>query len=147
MAECFSAVVAYGFDGAAEERLFAKRGLGLCFGLFEDEGIAAAVVAREVRRRGVAAHVAVYAVRVHVVCAGCVFGDAVVRVSHKKVLSVECRMIRSRARLYLITRHTSLDREHTVERDARPARRLFGHGDTVDDAALDERGEHPREVP
>src|SRR5947209_16895709 len=68
--EPVSAVVADGFDGAAEEGFFAERGLGFGLRLFEDEGVAAAIVACEVCARGVAAHVAVNAVRVHVVRAG-----------------------------------------------------------------------------
>src|SRR5436853_6763400 len=84
-----SAVVADGLDGAAEERLLAEGALGVGFGLLEDEGVAAAVGAREVGGGGVAAHVAVYAVRVHVVRARGVFGDAVVRVSHREVMSDE----------------------------------------------------------
>src|SRR5438270_12692570 len=77
------AVVADGLDGAAEERLLAERRLGVGFGLLEDEGVATAVGAGEVGGRGVAAPVAVYAVRVHVVSARRVCGDAGVRVSHK----------------------------------------------------------------
>src|SRR5947209_939040 len=46
----------------------------------------------------------------------------------------------------LITHHPSLYLKHSVERDARPARGLFGHGYTVDDAALCERVERPCEV-
>src|SRR5437588_12181288 len=79
-----SAVVADGFDGAGEEGFFAERRLLVGLRLFEDEGVARSVGAREVGGRGVAAHVAVNAVRVHVESAGRVFGDAVVRVSHKE---------------------------------------------------------------
>ena len=48
-----SAVVADGFDGAGEERFFAERRLLVGLRLFEDEGVARSVGAREVGGRGV----------------------------------------------------------------------------------------------
>jgi hypothetical protein len=41
-------IIADGFDGAGEQRLFAEGTLGVGPGLFVDEGVAAAVGAREV---------------------------------------------------------------------------------------------------
>jgi hypothetical protein len=81
---CFSPVAADGFDGAGDEGFFAESALLFGRGLFEDVGVAAAVVAREVVWGGVAAHVAVDASSIDVVLTGDVLRDLVAWVSHKE---------------------------------------------------------------
>src|SRR5205085_4018497 len=78
------AVVADGFDRAGDEGFFAEGAFVVGGGLFEDVGVVVLVGAGEVVGRGVAAHVAVYAVHVHVVRAGHVLRDLVCRISHKR---------------------------------------------------------------
>src|SRR3954470_14411148 len=52
-----------------------------------------------------------------------------------------------KSKLYLaFTIYRLLNSKHSVERDARPAGRLFGHGYLVYDAAREKRFEHPCEI-
>jgi hypothetical protein len=60
--------------------------LFLCGGLLEDVGVALIVCAREVVRRCVAAHVTIYAERIHVIGAGNVLLYAIIRISQIRLL-------------------------------------------------------------
>lgn len=78
-----SPVVADSFDGARGEGFIAERPLIFRFRLFVDERITVLVRAREIVRRGITAHVAVYTLRVNVIHAENIFPDAIIRISHK----------------------------------------------------------------
>jgi hypothetical protein len=81
-----SAIVADSFDGAGGEGFFTQGAFLFCLGLFINERIAVIVRAFEVILRSITTNVAIYTLRVNVVCAQHIFSDAIIRISHYDLL-------------------------------------------------------------
>jgi hypothetical protein len=82
-----SPIVANSFDRARGEGLFTQSALLFCLRLFINERITVLVGALKVILRSITANVAVYALCVNVICAQHIFPDAIIRISHYRLLS------------------------------------------------------------
>lgn len=94
------AVLTDGVDRAALEGFHALIDTFLVGWLGEDVGVAAIVLASEGFRGGLAAKIAVDALRIHVELAGGAFGTLVVLISHSQELSAGGRVAVKNARQF-----------------------------------------------
>jgi hypothetical protein len=83
----FSAIVANSFDGASGEGFFTQSAFLFCLGLFINERVTIIVRALKVVLSRISANVAVYTLRIYVICAQHIFPDAIIRISHYCLLS------------------------------------------------------------